>query len=517
MNKQSNRLAINMIANVVSFIVNMGISFLLSPYIINNVGKEAYGFVSLANNFISYAQVATVALNSMASRFITIKIYEKNEKETNKYFSSVLIANIFMALVLIFPSTFIVLFLNSIIRINKSILFDVQILWSLLFASFLISLITNVFGIATFSTNRLDLSAKRNIESNIIKVIVLVCLFYFFKPSVWYIGMAGLISSIYVVITNIYYTKKLLPNVNFNKKLFEFHIIKEIVSSGIWNSFTSLSVMLLAGLDLIIANLFVGSTAMGTLSIAKTVPTAIGSLLGTIQSVFVPQFMISYAKNDRKKLLKDINSSIKFMTIISGIPIIGFLVFGQEFYSLWVPKENSSIIQILSALTMGTLIITAPIKPLYSIYTVTNKVKMESITIFIQGVLSTIIVFLLLNILPKEVITSTSIPVGLFIIAGTSTILGCIRALTFTPIYAAMCLKIKWYSFYKAIIKSLFNMGILFLLFNIVKFLSKPYSWGLLILDAGICCIIALIFGIFILLNKEERKIIFGKLHKKIN
>lgn len=35
------RLIINITSNIISFIVSMGISFLLTPYIINTVGKEA--------------------------------------------------------------------------------------------------------------------------------------------------------------------------------------------------------------------------------------------------------------------------------------------------------------------------------------------------------------------------------------------------------------------------------------------------------------------------------------------
>ena len=72
---KNKQLAINMIANIISFMVNIGINFLFTPYLINTVGKEAYSFFPLANNFISYTSIITVALNSMASRFITINIH----------------------------------------------------------------------------------------------------------------------------------------------------------------------------------------------------------------------------------------------------------------------------------------------------------------------------------------------------------------------------------------------------------------------------------------------------------
>ena len=78
--RNNKQLATNLIANIISFGVSFGISFFLSPYIISNVGKEAHGFVSLANDFVNYIALFTIALNSMASRFITIKIHKNDWK-----------------------------------------------------------------------------------------------------------------------------------------------------------------------------------------------------------------------------------------------------------------------------------------------------------------------------------------------------------------------------------------------------------------------------------------------------
>ena len=82
MTKQS---AINLLAQIVMFGVNLCISFFLVPYITEVIGVDAYGFVGLANDFVSYSQIVTVAINSMASRFITIKIHEGDKEEANKF------------------------------------------------------------------------------------------------------------------------------------------------------------------------------------------------------------------------------------------------------------------------------------------------------------------------------------------------------------------------------------------------------------------------------------------------
>ena len=129
-------IALNMIANTTSFVFAAAVSFFLTPYITNHVGIEAYGLVGLANSFISYATLFTGALNSMASRFIIIEIHKKHYDEANRYFSSVLIANTIIALLLTIPSIWLILNLDRI-NVSDSLMWDDSLHFPL---SYLVSL-----------------------------------------------------------------------------------------------------------------------------------------------------------------------------------------------------------------------------------------------------------------------------------------------------------------------------------------------------------------------------------------
>ena len=71
---------INVICSLFVLATNVLISFFLSPFIVKNIGVEANGFVTLANNFVTYAQLIVSALNSMAARFIAIAYIKKDYK-----------------------------------------------------------------------------------------------------------------------------------------------------------------------------------------------------------------------------------------------------------------------------------------------------------------------------------------------------------------------------------------------------------------------------------------------------
>lgn len=243
------RLAINMSAQIISFIVSSCISFFLTSYIVNKVSAEAYGFVGLATNFVSYAQLVTIALNSMAGRFITVKIYQEDDEGANKYFTSVMYANIFLALLVIAVALVLVINLNRVVNISSSILVDVKILWLFIFINFALSLIGGTYGVATFTANRLDLTSFRNIQSSILKGFLLVAMYLCLDTRVWYVGFVSMLCTAYVLLWDMHYTRKLLPQVKVYRKYFDIKAIVNVVSSGIWNTITKLGQLLSTGID----------------------------------------------------------------------------------------------------------------------------------------------------------------------------------------------------------------------------------------------------------------------------
>ena len=83
----SKKTLINVVCSIMVLITNAVINLWLSPFIVTNIGVEANGFVTLANNFVTYAQLIVTALNSMAARFIAIEYVKKNYRRANLYYN----------------------------------------------------------------------------------------------------------------------------------------------------------------------------------------------------------------------------------------------------------------------------------------------------------------------------------------------------------------------------------------------------------------------------------------------
>ena len=507
---KNKRLLINLISNIISFLLQLGINFILTPIITEKVGDAAYGFIGLANNFVSYATILTVIINSMASRFITLELNKENIKKANKYFSSVLVMDIIMSIIVIIASVGIILNLNLFLDIPENLKFDVQLTFTLAFINLILSIMNTVFSIASFAKNRLDLEAIRNIIANIIKAIFLITVFSIFTPKIYYITIGGVLYSIIIIIANIRLTRKLAPELKYSVKNCDKDSICQLIKSGAWNAINTLGKTLLTGLDLLIANMFVGADAMGILSIAKTIPTSIENLLATISNIFSPQFIMLYSKRKIKELIKVVNFSIKIISFIMIVPLAGFMVFGNDFFSLWLPTKTQTeiqLIQVLSVLSLLPYIISSCNYSLFILDTTTNKLKKPVLATLIMSVISTVVTLIGLK----------NTKLGIYAVAGISSIFWCIKVFFFNTINAAKNLRVKWYTFYPQYLKNLLVFIIILVLFDLLKKYFIIKSWMKLILVAIIFAILGYGVTFLMLFKKDEKKKILDILRYKFN
>ncbi len=498
-----------MTAQLVAFAVNLGVSFVLTP-IIDRMLPNTVGFVTMANQFVQWAQVVVSALNTLASRYITIHLHKGEEQEASEYFSSVFYANMMMAAVFLLPALFVIVFAGRMFQIPAAALSDVQILFAFIFLNFFISIITSVFSVSTYSTNRLELTSIVTIITELVRVAILYVTYRFLPTYLFYEGLASVVSTVILAAANAGFTKKLLPGIKITPKNFRWPKVIELISLGAWNSVTRLGQMMLDGLDIFISNIFIDNEAMTLLSFAKTVPTTLSGLMGTMVGVFAPSVTIAYARGDKKELMDVLKSSNRIMIFMMSIPIAFVTAYGDKFFDLWLAHmeiQDRRQIYYLAVLSMGVLFVSASIQVLYQVFIITNKIKLNSIVIVVSGFVSTALVFVLLQ--------TTNL--GLYAIAGVSVVVGLIRNMVFTPIYAAKCLEVKWTTFYADIFLGLISIGIMTAVSMVSKLGLPMDTWITFFLSGFFMGGVALGINFLVVLRKNERDMVLDKLKGILN
>lgn len=497
-------ITLNMIANILSFGVSLVISFFLTPYITKTVGVEAYGLVGLANSFTNYITIITAAINSMASRFIIIELHRKDTKKANIYFSSVLIANVVIAIVVVavaIPLVYNIQMLN----ISDNLLFDARVTFAVIIASFLINLVGAFYGIVLYAKNMIWKGALRTLESNVIRVLLIVVFFSLLtEKRIYYVSIATAVAGVYCIAFNVYYTRKYTPELKPYRACFSLSAIKELISAGVWNSITRLSQILLDGLDLMLSNVFINGVMTGNVSIGKTLPSLYTSVVALLSDSFYPSFLEYYSKGDRDKLLHSIKNAINVLSSISGVCLSLLFVYSKVFYTLWVPGTDVDLLRNITLLSAGTVFISGCIYCLYSIFSITNKIRNNSIALLVTGVLSIFTTFLFLKFTDA----------GVYAIVGVSSAYGILRNLTFTPIYAAKCLEINKFTFYPVILKNVLNCALLCAMNYIISIIIMPDTWLQLIFCGFVGLVLGSVLTVLVVLGKNETIEIIEKVFK---
>ena len=503
-NQSNNKqIAKNLIFNSLSFAINFIISFAL----IRTVGKEAYSFFPLINNMIGYTSIITTAVGSMAGRFITMRIYKDDMEDANRYLNAMWVSNLVLSIIFTLLSVVLVVFIDDIITVPAYLLSDVRWLFGLGVFSMVLGLLTGYLSIPTFVRNRVDLNSSRTVLTNLVRIGAIFALFAIFRPSIVYMSLSALIASIVGIILNYNLKKRLLPELTIApKRYFNFAYVKTLTNSGIWNSVNQLSNTLLYQLDLFITNIFISASMTGDYAIAKTAPNLILQLLAMLSGTFVSHFNILYAKNQMVQVVTETRKSMVIVGMLIGIPI-GFLaVFSDVFYELWVPGQDSNMLYWLTLFTVLPMILGGSINPIFGLFSTTNKLKIPSLAVLCAGLLQVAIIVILLK-------TTT---LGIWAIVITSMIQSILRNSLFTPIYGAIVMKRKWYTFYPAMFRGIAGVIVVIGISFSLKHFIEINNWIRFFIVGIVVCTLSLLLNSFIMLKKAERERIFGIITKRI-
>lgn len=486
--------------SVMGFLVN----FLITPLVTKSLGTEAYGFVSLANNFVMYATILTTALNAFATRYISIEYHKNDMKRTMKYFNSVLFSNIVVGSVILTIMLLVIWKLEYLIVIPKKLVLDVKILFIFMFLNFFALLLGNTFLASAYIKNRLDLSGFFKALGYVIEIILIIALFKFLFPKIGFVGIGYFAYSLVILISSIVLYKNLTPEIKIRRREFSFAVAKKLVLDGVWNSINSMGNTLNSGLDLIITNLMLSPLMMGQLSIAKTLGNILCMMYQIVSQAFQPILLKMYAKNDKKRLLNELRLSMKVSGLVSGLFFVGFVVLGKSFLELWIPNQDTEYIYVLTVITLLSFVLEGIVGPLYYIYTLTIKNRIPCIITICFGII---------NIVAKIALLQYTNLDALGVVISTSVVMIFINLVT-NPLYMAHCLEIKWHSFYPPIFRYIVYNAV-----SIVGLLSffnnrQITNWGELALSGFFVCIIGGLLYFIIVMNKKEKNRVLSMINR---
>lgn len=501
--------AFNVASAIVTLGVQMAVSFFLSGYLVATLGEEANGFTQLANNFVSYASLITLAFNSMGQRFISTAYHKRELDKARSYYSTLVVCDIVLCVVFLPVAALVVSNLGSIVETGNASLFDVQVLFAFVFANFGTNLFVSLLCSAMFVTNKVYIQNAVNLARNVLNACALLFLYGTLEPHVHYVSLVSLTLTIVSIPVCTAIKSRLLPEVRFSFNAFSTAAVKSLASSGIWNTVNQCGNMLMTGLDLLLANWFVGAGPMGALSVAKTMPNAIITLASTLNSNLEPELVIAYAKGGVAGIIDKLRFDIRLSNLIVSVPIAVFCALSAPFYELWMPSLDAVELSALSFLTIMAYIPWAGLQVLYNVFTATNHLRVNSVAFCAGSVLNVALVLVLLS----------CTDFGVYAIAGTSSAITIVRSLFVTAPYVAWLLGIRKRELYREAGISLGCFVVVAGISMIIAGIVGTSGWVCLVLTIALSCLLGWLLVFLATFGRDGRKkamqLTFNAFHRK--
>ena len=397
--KSSEKMTITIIANLLSIAVSVFVSFFITQYFVEFVGKEAYSYYPIATNFSTYFSISFVITSNVSSRLVIVNYLNKNTQEAKEYYSTTFLSCVIISVFIFLVEMFFYSNLTSIINVSNELLHDVKLLFLYIFLATICNGICAVFNISYYVKDRMDLYGVSLIIESLVKGILMMYIYLSRKVSLASLGLIVFLSTIVRSLFSMFVSIKEMNDIKLDLKLISKSKFKKIFNLGIWSIISNSGNLLIINSELIIANRTLPIEESSILSLVQPIMTMCLLLGNTITSMAEP-IMIRGVINDDQK---EVNVATNAIVGLIIIPIVLIMCLNKQLYSLWLPNEDSSKLFVLTFLICLQLLISFIAYENSSTITTLLKEKIKGI-----GFIFTLIDYILLLKISGNLFTFTN-------------------------------------------------------------------------------------------------------------
>ena len=319
--RSKGRLSINILVNVFRLPLNVFLGILIVPFLIHKLGFAYYGLIPLASYFVEYLSLASHALNSAVGRFMAVALEKGDKKAVNGIFNTVFKANIGLSGGLAIASVPIIIYLDRFVELPPGAAFSGRYLFGCTCVCFFLDIAFSVFGATVWCRNRFDLLAVIQIVRRMVYFVLVWLFLSSLRPSLFWVGNGVLISGAVASFISFRMSRLLLPELKIVRGAFNWSILKELFSTGLWITVNMVGAILFLRTDLIIINKFFGSAICGIYASLLIWPSFLRTVGGAVSAAFGPPFAYLVANSNQKELRKYAAMAVRLVGIFTVLPI----------------------------------------------------------------------------------------------------------------------------------------------------------------------------------------------------
>jgi len=331
----------NALANYGGFFFQIGIAFLLSPFLVHTLGDTKYGIWSIVSSLSGYLCLLDLGISSAVTRYVSRykQSGETDEMEViiNSGFGLYALVGIFLVLISPIIANVSVSFINVNDVLSESI--RIIIILTTFDVSFFLmaGAYRGVFqGLQQYGTINFIL---------IVTGIVKSFMFYLLLSNGYGLISMSVIAVLEKIITLIFFYFILKKYINFRFKTSKVtrNGIKTIIQFSFFTFINMIANQIIYYTDAFVVGYFINAAAVTYYSISWSLVEYVKKFCMSFTRVFIPAFSAMEADDDFNKIRQYLITGSKYSLLICCLFCIGLILYGREFINLWMGVEYGVI------------------------------------------------------------------------------------------------------------------------------------------------------------------------------
>lgn len=352
---RGSRLARNTLLNLMGYFAPLVVAIFTIPAIVNGLGTERFGILTLAWVFIGYLSLLDLGLSRALTKLVAENIGKGNEKDIPSLIWTALFVMFILGVAVmlcVIPS--IPWLVRDILNISKAFEEESLKAFYVLAASIPVVITSVGFRGVLDAYQRFDLTNAVRIPLGIFSFSAPLLVLPFSEP-LFLVVILLVAGRLLACLAQIFFCFHVVPSLG-EGIVFRRTMVGPLVRFGGWTTVTNVVNPLLVYLDRFIIGSLISVAAVTYYATPSEVVTKLFLISGSMMGVLFPAFSISYGQDsDRTLLLFD--RGIKYVFLALFPIILVFVTFAGEGLDFWLGYEFAlKSTRVLQWLSVGVLI-----------------------------------------------------------------------------------------------------------------------------------------------------------------
>lgn len=298
--ENNKRIAKNTLALYFRTFITMIVGLYTGRVMLQALGIDNYGIINVVGGIIGFSSLITASMSGAISRYLTYSIGQGDKERVKLMFSTSVNAQILMSVIaVLILEIFGLWFLNSEANLPEGRMIAAHWVFQCSILSLVISLISSPYNALLVAHERMGIYAYTSIAEVTFKLAIVFMIMSYDGDRLILLSILSVIVGLIMRGFYGWYCGKNFEEANYNPRLFDKHLLKELTVFSGWNFFDNGSwVFATQGVNMLV-NVFFGVTFNAARGIAQTVNGSVQAFIGNFTKAFSPQITKSYASGNK--------------------------------------------------------------------------------------------------------------------------------------------------------------------------------------------------------------------------